>query len=65
MSSIRIIRLSHVCQRTGLSGSAIYAKIANGSFPRNIKLGPRAAGWVEAEVDEWIEAQIQRSRKSA
>lgn len=65
MTSQRLIRLRDVRARTGLSASGIYAKISNGQFPRPIKLGPRASAWIECEVTDWIEAQIQRSRKSA
>lgn len=65
MPSQRLIRLRDVRLRTGLSSSGIYAKISNGQFPRPIKLGPRASAWIEGEVTDWIEAQIQRSRKSA
>jgi prophage regulatory protein len=65
MTSQRLIRLRDVRQRTGLSSSSIYAKISDGLFPRPVKLGPRASAWIEGEVSQWIEAQIERSRKSA
>jgi prophage regulatory protein len=65
MTSQRLIRLRDVRQRTGLSSSSIYAKISIGLFPRPVKLGPRASAWIEGEVSEWIEAQIERSRKTA
>jgi len=50
----RIVRLDAVKVQTGLGRSAIYAKIAKGEFPRPIKLGPRAVGWLESEIQEWI-----------
>lgn len=58
-----ILRISQVKQRTGLSRSSIYAKSASGEFPSPIKLGSRASGWVEQEVDDWIEERIVSSRK--
>lgn len=61
----KIIRRKKVETRTGCGRSAIYAGMAAGTFPRAIKIGPRAVGWIEAEVDAWIAAQIERSRKVA
>lgn len=43
-----------VKERTGLSRSTIYAKIAQGTFPKPVCLGARAVGWLESEIDEWI-----------
>lgn len=61
-SSISILRRPEVEARTGLSRSTIYLKVAQGSFPKPINLGPRAVGWLAAEVDAWIEQQVAVSR---
>ena len=53
-----IYRLPDVKARTGLSRSTLYAMMAEGRFPKPIKLGERAVGWSEAEVSDWIEARI-------
>jgi len=58
----RILRLPEVKDRTGLSRSTIYLRIKQGSFPTQIKLDGRAAGWIEEEVNGWIEQRIQQSR---
>jgi prophage regulatory protein len=60
-----ILRLPAVKARTGLSRSSIYLRVSQGRFPRPISLGERAIGWVEAEIDHWVEHQIERSRKPA
>lgn len=60
-----ILRLPAVKARTGLSRSSIYLRVAQGRFPSPISLGDRAVGWVEAEIDRWVQQQIERSRKSA
>ncbi len=54
-----ILRLPVVRARTGLSRSTIYLRISEGSFPRPVQLGVRAVGWVESEIDEWLDQQIQ------
>ena len=58
----KIIRLPEVMGRTGMGRTSIYAWIAQGTFPRQISLGHRATGWLESEIDEWIDQRIQVSR---
>jgi prophage regulatory protein len=53
---IHILRLPSVTARTGLSRSSIYGKVADGSFPRPLVLGGgRAVGWIESQVDDWLQ----------
>ena len=54
----RILRRPEVSARTGLGKSMLYELIERGAFPAQIKLGPRAVGWIESEVDEWVEARV-------
>ena len=61
----RVLRLPRVQARTGLSRSTIYVRVADGSFPKPVRLGARAIGWIEAEVDQWIRRQIAASRGDA
>lgn len=59
MSSNSFLRLPQVKARTGLSRSTIYARIAQGSFPKPVPLGgARAVGWLESQVESWIQCQI-------
>ena len=58
-----ILRLPAVKARTGLSRSTIYLRISEGRFPKPVSLGGRAVGWVEAEVDDWLNEQIEASRQ--
>jgi prophage regulatory protein len=54
--------------RLGLSRSTIYDKINPKSprydptFPKPIRLGGGAVGWLVHEVDEWLRCQIKASR---
>lgn len=59
-----ILRLPEVKSRTGLSRSSIYLRVSEGSFPRPVSLGARAIGWVEKDISEWIDMQIQKSRSA-
>lgn len=50
----RLVRLATVISRTGLSRSTIYEKIADGTFPSQIRLSKTAVGWRELQLDRWI-----------
>jgi prophage regulatory protein len=63
----QIIRLKDVKLITGLSRSTIYAKQNTKSkrfdplFPQKISLGARAVGWLKREVEEWLNAMVEKS----
>ena len=60
---LKVIRLPEVCSVTGLCRSMIYQLESDQRFPKRIKIGARAVGWVEGEVQEWLAIQIEGSRK--
>jgi prophage regulatory protein len=51
---MQVLRLPALEDKVGLKHSAIYKMVAAHQFPRPIVLGPRAVGWLEHEVDEWL-----------
>ncbi len=51
----RIIRLKTVLTRTGLSRSTIYRKIAEGTFPIQIRISTNGTGWHESDINRWVE----------
>ena len=57
-----ILRLPEVQVRTGLSRSTIYDRVKHSRFPPPINLGPRAIGWLESEVAEWITERVRETR---
>ncbi|MHB1949350.1 MAG: helix-turn-helix transcriptional regulator [Gammaproteobacteria bacterium] len=59
----KILRLPTVREITGLARSTIYLKISEGHFPSPISLGKRSVGWLESEINNWIEQQIKQSRQ--
>lgn len=64
MMSHTILRLPAVKARTGLSRSTIYLRVSEGRFPKPVGLGGRAVGWLEAEVQDWLQRRIEASRKA-
>jgi prophage regulatory protein len=61
---LSICRLPKVCRKTGLGKSTIYLRMESGDFPKPIRLGERAVGWIESEIDEWIQDRIHATRGS-
>lgn len=57
-----ILRLPEVKSRIGLSRSTLYARIAEGSFPKPVSLGGRAVGWTESSINDWVNQRIEESR---
>ena len=55
---MNILRLPEVITKTGRSRSTLYADIEAGKFPKPVKLGARAIGFVADEVDAWIAERI-------
>jgi len=62
--SQRILRLAQVREVTGLGRSCIYQLQAQKEFPQRIKIGARAVGWIESEVQQWLAERISQSRAS-
>ena len=58
----KLLRLPQVKSVTGLSKSSIYARISEGTFPKQIPLGPRLVVWVESDIQKWISEQVLAAR---
>ena len=56
----RILRMKDLPNKIGYQPSTIYGLISEGKFPKPVKISPggRAAGWHEAQIDEWIEERM-------
>lgn len=52
-----VLKRPTVQMRTGLSRSTIYLMMSQGRFPKPIPLGARAVGWIESEIDVWLESR--------
>jgi prophage regulatory protein len=71
-SALTILRRKQVEARTGLSRSCIYSKLTpnprrpkeyDPTFPRPVSIGAKAVGWVESGINDWLAAQIEKSRQ--
>lgn len=55
----KILRKPAVLDRIGIKNSTLYAWIAQGTFPRPLRIGSRAVGWQESQIDQWIKQKAQ------
>ena len=55
----RLIRLPNVMARTGLSKTTIWRHSRSGEFPKSVNLTSGTVGWVEEEINDWIDARIE------
>ncbi|HIL03077.1 MAG TPA: AlpA family transcriptional regulator [Candidatus Thioglobus autotrophicus] len=54
----KLIKLPEVIEITTLSRASIYRLIADGKFPKQVKLSTRACAWVEQDVLNWLNDRI-------
>lgn len=57
----RLLRRPDVQNVTGLSRSTLYAMIAEGTFPKPVRLGKRAVGWRASDIAAWLESLETRA----
>jgi len=60
-----ILRFPEVRKKVSLGKTALYALMREGKFPKPIQLSKRAKGWIEADIDRWIEERIADSQEVA
>ncbi len=50
----RVIRKPELIAKIGLSDASIWRRERQGKFPRRIKLGGQAVGWLSTEIETWL-----------
>ena len=59
----RVIRQKEVCDKLGLSKATVWTYVRKrDDFPKPIRLGANSVGWLESEIDAFIDARIAASR---
>lgn len=54
---MRILRAREVVSRTGLSRTSIWRMERRGEFPARRRLHGGRVGWLETEVEQWIDGR--------
>jgi len=57
-NSLVVLRGRAVTAKVGLSRSTIYSLMKAGSFPKPIHLSPRTSGWLESDINAFIQSRI-------
>ena len=60
---MRFLRAKEVVKKVGLSRVSLWRLEATGDFPRRRQITPKSVGWVESEVEQWMEnrSRVERS----
>lgn len=57
----RFMRIDEVISVTGLGRNTIYRRMREGTFPRQVRLGPNSVAWLQSAVSEWMLAVVNVS----
>ena len=58
----QFLRLNHLKELLGVSGSSIWAWVKKGKFPKPIKLSENTTAWNAADVEAWSQSRISASQ---
>ena len=67
-TSEKLIPIDQVISATGLGLKSVYARLNpknplyDPCFPKQVKVGQRAARWVDSEIQKWVQQRISSSR---
>jgi prophage regulatory protein len=59
----QFLRLNHLKERLGVSGSSIWSWVKAGTFPKPIKLSENCTAWNVADVEAWSQSRISASQR--
>ena len=65
MESKKLLRIEGVSNKTTLAKSTIWLKLAQGKFPKPIKISSAISVWKESDIDNWIESFFQNAEKES
>jgi hypothetical protein len=57
MTSNKFHRLQNVIEIAGVSPSTLWRMEQSGQFPKRIKIGQRAVGWLSSEIENWLKGK--------
>ena len=55
----KLLRINDIKNITSMSNSTIYELIKADEFPRPKRIGKRAVGWLENDIQAWLESRPQ------
>lgn len=55
----RFMRIDEVVAVTGLARNTIYRRMREGTFPRQVRLGPNSVAWLQSAISEWMSSVVE------
>ncbi len=50
----RLLRLDEVLYTTGLGRNTVYRRIREGTFPKQVRIGPNSVAWRQSDISQWM-----------
>jgi prophage regulatory protein len=50
----RFLRLDEVLHTTGLGRNTVYRRIREGTFPKQVRIGPNSVAWRQSAIAQWM-----------
>ncbi|WP_082936717.1 helix-turn-helix transcriptional regulator [Pseudomonas citronellolis] len=50
----RFMRIEEVLHTTGLGKNTLYRRIREGSFPKQVRIGPNSVAWRQSDIEAWM-----------
>ncbi len=50
----RFMRIAEVTRVTALSRNTIYKRMREGTFPKQVRLGPNSVAWLQSDISAWM-----------
>ncbi|MBC3493577.1 helix-turn-helix transcriptional regulator [Pseudomonas taiwanensis] len=60
----RFLRLDEVLHVTGIGRNTVYRRIREGTFPKQVKIGPNSVAWRQSDITQWMTAFIPSDDQS-
>ncbi|SNB81528.1 transcriptional regulator, AlpA family [Pseudomonas sp. URIL14HWK12:I8] len=54
----RFMRIAEVTRITALSRNTIYKRMREGTFPKQVRLGPNSVAWLQSDISAWMTSVI-------
>lgn len=61
----RFMRIAETSFLSGIPRATIYEMMAEGRFPKNVRLSPRIVAWSRREVLAWMSARVAERDRAA
>lgn len=62
---MQVVRTAKAREKLGVSNTTLYELVKAGKLPQPIRIAPNCSGWLESDLDAYIETCAKQSREQA